>query len=323
VQTLLAAISQYSYWTVFVLIFLEAIGLPVPGPLALLIAGALSAKGPLHANSVFLSAISAMLIGDVFMFLLGRRTGWWLLGILCRISLNPEACILQSTQTFYRRGRMLLIVAKFIPGINTLAPPTAGSMSMPFLQFLGLDLVGALLYICIYFGAGFVFSDFLAMLTKQYETFVAVLAWVFALALVTYLGYRGRLWFRARTLSPVPRLSPSTIAARLYSSSDPEIALFDVRSHGYYGKGALRIKGSLRLEPHMLPRNIEDLPSEKEIVVYCTCIREATSIRVARILREHGLNACVIEGGLRSWKKAGLPLETVPHEDVILLPTFS
>jgi membrane protein DedA with SNARE-associated domain len=57
--------------------------------------------------------------------------------------LNPESCILRSADSFYRRGRALLVIAKFIPGINTLAPPLAGSMNMRFVPFLRLDLAGA------------------------------------------------------------------------------------------------------------------------------------------------------------------------------------
>ena len=51
-------------------------------------------------------------------------------------------------------------------------------------------------------------------------------------------------------------------------------------------------------------------------------MREATSARVAHILREHGFDAYVIHGGLRAWSKAGYPLEAVPSDDLVLLPTF-
>jgi rhodanese-related sulfurtransferase len=44
---------------------------------------------------------------------------------------------------------------------------------------------------------------------------------------------------------------------------------------------------------------------------------------VAHLLREHGFNAFVIDGGLRAWRHAGKPLEPVPHDDVVKLPTFS
>ena len=59
--------------------------------------------------------------------------------------------MLRSAESFYKRGKMTLIIAKFIPGINTMAAPLAGSMKMRFGQFLRLDLAGALLYTVTYF----------------------------------------------------------------------------------------------------------------------------------------------------------------------------
>ena len=123
-------LAQHGYSLLIATVFLEAVGIPVPAALALMIAGGAAARGVLQAPNAFGAALLAMLAGDTLMFLLGRYTGWWLLGILCRISLNPESCILRSADTFYRRGRTLLVIAKFIPGINTMAPPLAGSMNM-------------------------------------------------------------------------------------------------------------------------------------------------------------------------------------------------
>jgi rhodanese-related sulfurtransferase len=46
-------------------------------------------------------------------------------------------------------------------------------------------------------------------------------------------------------------------------------------------------------------------------------------VRVARVLAGQGYTVSVIAGGLRAWKKAGLPLEPVPRDDIVQLPTFS
>ncbi|HEY4974044.1 MAG TPA: VTT domain-containing protein, partial [Steroidobacteraceae bacterium] len=165
-----SALTHHGYAILAAAIFLEAIGLPVPAALALLIAGAAAAHGLLQLPYALGAALAASLVGDTLMFLIGRYTGWWLLGALCRISLNPESCILRSADSFYRRGRQLLVVAKFIPGINTMAPPLAGSMQMRVTQFLPLDLAGAALYIGAYFGVGFLFSDALTAITRGYQT---------------------------------------------------------------------------------------------------------------------------------------------------------
>ncbi len=320
---LLSAISVHPYLILFALVFAEAVGLPVPVPVVLLAAGGASSKNPAEFGMVLLIAISTMLLGNILMYVLGRSTGWWLLGILCRFSLNPEACILESAEAFRRRGRVLLVIAKFIPGIHTIASPLAGSMSMRFTQFVALDLAGASLYAVAFCGAGYLLGDLLSSFRRAYEAFGQALAWATVLALAVYFVYRVILWLKARTLTPVPMVSAKEIAARFYGESESKIAIFDARSHGYYSPGALRIKGSTRLEPNTILQQIEALPKEKEIILYCTCLREATSIRVARILQEHGLRPVVITGGLRAWKKADLPLERVPAEDVVLLPSFS
>src|SRR6202167_3513226 len=165
-----SALMHHGYAILAVIVFLEAIGVPVPAAVALLIAGGAVARGMLQAQYVLGIAVFAMLAGDTLMFFLGRYTGWWLLELLCRGSLNPQACILRSADSFYRRGRTLLVIAKFIPGINTMAPPLAGSMNMRFPQFLRLDFAGAALYAGGYFTVGFLGSDALGSITRGYQT---------------------------------------------------------------------------------------------------------------------------------------------------------
>ena len=322
VHGLSSNITQHGYYILFALVFAEAMGLPVPAALALLVAGASSAKGPLQLGYVLLTSFSALLLGDALLFLLGRYTGWWLLGILCKLSLNPDSCILRSAESFHRHGRTMLVLAKFVPGINTLAPPLAGSMNMRFVQFLALDLAGASLYAIVWCGVGFLFSDFLAALTNGYQTGGRILLWLGALVIAIYSGYHIWLLLKAGALSYVPRVSASEVARRLYSDLHRDMAVFDVRSHGYYSRKAFRIKSSVRLEPNTLLAQTERLPKDKEIILYCTCQREATSLRVARMLQEHGFRSSVIKGGLRAWRKGGFPLETVPPDDVVLLPSF-
>jgi membrane protein DedA with SNARE-associated domain/rhodanese-related sulfurtransferase len=322
VHALSSNITEHGYSILFALVFAEAVGLPVPAALALLVAGASSLKGPLHLGLVLLTSLSALLLGDALLFLLGRYTGWWLLGLLCKLSLNPDSCILRSAESFHRHGRTMLLIAKFVPGINTLAPPLAGSMNMRFVQFFALDVAGASLYAVVWCGMGFLCSDFLAPLTNGYQTGSRILLWLGASAIAIYFGYHIWLLLKAGALGYVPRVSASEVARRLYSDLLGDMAVFDVRSHGYYSRKAYRVKGSIRLEPNALLEQTERLPRDKEIVLYCSCHREATSLRVARILQQHGFRSSVMKGGLRAWRKGGFPLETVPPDDVVLLPSF-
>src|SRR5262245_44386175 len=95
-----AGLAQHGYEILFAAVFMEAVGLPVPAALALLIAGGASAQGSLAPAAAFAGSIATMLTADVVMFTLGRFTGWWLLAILCRLTLNPESCMLRSADSF-------------------------------------------------------------------------------------------------------------------------------------------------------------------------------------------------------------------------------
>ena len=68
------------------------------------------------------------------------------------------------------------------------------------------------------------------------------------------------------------------------------------------------------------------MPEEGNVFVYCTCVRQATSTKVARELQTmllgKNVRVRVIQGGLSAWVKAGLPVEDVPPEEVANLPLF-
>src|SRR5881275_694817 len=190
-KDLIALLAHHGYAVVFWVVFAEAIGLPMPAALALVGAGAAVASGSLSAPVVLLLAIVAMLLGDVVLFALGRKMGWALLGFLCKVSVNPETCILRSAESFYKRGKVTLLIAKFIPGINTMAAPLAGSMKMRFGQFLRLDLAGSLLYAGTYLMVGYLSRDFLAATLKGFHAAGRAMEVVIIAALVVYAIYRG------------------------------------------------------------------------------------------------------------------------------------
>ena len=268
-NTLLTAVAHHGYLLVFLIVLAEASGLPAPAALALIAGGAAAAAHILSPALVLAVAVCAMMLGDLLLFVLGRYTGWALLGFLCRLSLNPETCILRSAESFYKRGRVALIFAKFIPGVNTMAPPLAGSMRMKPAQFLQLDLAGTSLYVLAYGGLGYLSRDFVAKITHGLQSAGHVVSEVVLLALVTFAVYRIVQYRRYRISGVVPRIEVAELAKRLVTPQE-EFVMVDVRSHGYYDPGAARIAGSIRLEPNRLSEELKTLPKDKDIFVYCT-----------------------------------------------------
>jgi hypothetical protein len=212
----------------------------------------------------------ALMIGDTAQFWLGRYSGWALLGFLCRLSMNPETCVLRSAESFYKRGKLTLVFAKFVPGINTMAAPLAGSMNMRFGQFLRLDSTGALLYCLAYMTVGYLSRDFLAATLNSFHEAGRVMEVAIAIVLLAYATYRLAQFHKYRKYDVVPRIQVQELAERLASEDGGRVQIVDVRSHGYYDRGAERIKGSLRIEPNNLEEEIKTLPKDKDIYLYCT-----------------------------------------------------
>lgn len=267
---IVSLLEKHGYAVLALIVFSEAVGVPVPAALALIAAGAASAWHHLRPEMVLIIALSAMLLGDTLLFILGRYTGWSLLGFLCRLALNPESCILRSAESFYRRGRMTLMFAKFIPGINTLAPPLAGSMRMGYGQFLRLDSIGACLYTLAYAGFGYLFSGVLVAVARGAQTVGRAVEWLLLVAVVGYVAYRAYLYWKHRQYRVVPRVQVAELAEKVAAGEDGRMIVADVRSHGYYDPGAMRIKGSTRLEPNNLLTTVKDWQRDKEIYLYCT-----------------------------------------------------
>lgn len=269
-DALLLIVSRHGYVLVFAIVLAEAMGLPAPAAMAIAASGAAVASRVLSPVIVLPLAMVALLIGDSVLYMVGRSTGWAMLGFLCRLSLNPETCILRSAESFYKRGKATLVVAKFIPGVNSMAAPLAGSMRMRFSQFLRLDFLGALLYVNAYFALGFLFRDFLAVLLRSFQLASRAFEIGLLLALAVYLVYRARLYRKHLVYRIVPRVQVEELAKLLASEEKQNTMVVDVRSHGYYDAGAVRIKGSLRFEPNHLSEELKTLPKDKNIYLYCT-----------------------------------------------------
>jgi len=267
---LLSMMARHGYALTFLLLFAEAIGLPFPAAIALVAAGAAVASHTLSGAGVLLAAMVALIIGDTAQFWLGRYTGWALLAVLCRLSMNPETCILRSAESFYKRGKLTLVIAKFIPGINTMAAPLAGSMKMRFGQFLRLDMAGAMLYSCTYLLVGYLSRDFLAAILNGFHAAGRAMEVIVTGALIVYAGYRTTQFLRYKKYRIMPRVQAEELATRLASSEKDRVLIVDVRSHGYYDIGAERIAGSIRIEPNNLDEEIKRLPKDKDIYLYCT-----------------------------------------------------
>ncbi len=324
---LLGLISQHGYLVTVSVLFFTALGLPLPASAVLLAVGAAARTGVVSFGAILLLAWCASVSGDLLLFFGGRFTGWWLLSSLCRVSLDPEACIFSTADYFYKRGPNTLLFAKFVPGLGAMAGPIAGSLNMRLWKFLKMDALGTLAYCFAWTANGYLFSRFIvkivAWMGRASHTVLAavlLIAAVYAAALLV-------LTLRSRRYKQIEKISAASLHERLQDlTPDKLVVIADVRSHGYYDPGMYRIKNSIRVEPHRLKEELvalrEFMAPECEIYLYCSCIRDTTSVRVAYSLGLENCRTQVIEGGMKAWVKAGGALELVPEADLRKLPKF-
>jgi membrane protein DedA with SNARE-associated domain/rhodanese-related sulfurtransferase len=323
----LSLVASHGYAMTAVVLFLASMGMPLPVAITLLGAGAASHYG-LNPAVALAIAWSAALAGDVLLFVGGKFTGWWLLSLICRLSINPEQCVFTSANLFYRKGPQTLLIAKFIPGLATVAAPLAGSLHMPFQKFLRLMAIGEALYCSAWLVAGYLCFRAIGAVAGWLESAGhAVLLAVLVIALVYGLIVL-LLTLRARRYQQVEKISAEGLRERLDSLGPNRLAIIaDVRSHNYYDPGMQRIKNSIRVEPNRLQEELEALREfmapECEVYLYCSCIRDTTSVRVAHALQQANVPATVIRGGIKAWVRAGGELELVPETDIEHLPRFN
>jgi membrane protein DedA with SNARE-associated domain/rhodanese-related sulfurtransferase len=326
-MNLLNVIAHHGYAVTSIALFAACCGLPLPLSAVLLTAGAAAHGGSLNLGVVILCAASSALLGDTLMYLGGRYTGWWMLTNICRFSMNPETCVFASARQFYKRGPRALMIAKFVPGLATVAAILAGSLNMRMRRFVITDGFGVLLYVSAWSLAGYVFAPFLRVVIAGVERLAHYTAATVTAIILLYGVWLLLNALRESRLSVVEKVAAQDLFEMMRTAThDRLLIIADVRSHGYYDPGMQRIKNSIRVEPSRLKEELDALREfmqpECEIYLYCSCAHEATSVRVARMLEKENCSTKVIRGGMKAWIKAGGETEPVPLGDVEHLPRF-
>ncbi|MFH0770832.1 MAG: DedA family protein [Candidatus Peregrinibacteria bacterium] len=158
-----AILQQYgtlTYLLLFCVIFCET-GLVVtpflPGDSLLFAVGAFAGKGLLDpALSIVLLSVAAI-VGDSVNFGIGARFGHVVERMNSRF-INRHH--LQKTQEFYaRHGGKTIVIARFMPIIRTFAPFVAGIGNMTYGSFLAYNVLGGILWVAIFVGAGYLFGS--------------------------------------------------------------------------------------------------------------------------------------------------------------------
>src|SRR5260370_6178962 len=117
----------------------------LPAMPRMLAAGALAGTGHLSFCASLCCVMFAAVTAESIWYLLGRRKGIKILHLLCKISLEPDSCVRRTEGIFSKQGARSLLLAKFLPGLGTVAAPLAVIFHLRPRRFLLFAAFGALL----------------------------------------------------------------------------------------------------------------------------------------------------------------------------------
>jgi membrane protein DedA with SNARE-associated domain/rhodanese-related sulfurtransferase len=298
---------RYGYAIVFGAVFAEQIGLPFPSEPVLLAAGGLIGSGRLSPAAVLAAAAAASLVGDTAWYWLGRAGGPRVLGWLCRLSLEPDSCVRRTESIFAAYGARSLLIAKFVPGFSTVAPPLAGIIGMPLRAFLVFSSLGAVLWAGAFLAVGWLFSAQLELVASCAERLGAWTVALLAAAIGGYVAWKYLARQRFLRRIRMARITPEELKRRLDAGED--VLVVDVRDRLDFEAEPAIIPGALHLTTEELERRHREIPRERDIVLYCTCPSEASSARIALLLRRRGIERVrPLAGGFRAWRDHGYPM---------------
>ncbi len=305
---LIQLLELYCALIVFIAVLTDQLGIPIPAVPVLVVAGSFAANGKANLAVLLPAAVAATMIADAVWFQIGRRYGMRVLKTLCRISLEPDSCVSQTQNRFERWGVNSLVIAKFIPGLATIAPPLAGAMHVSWRRFMGLSLLGSSLWAGTGLGIGMLFHDPIAQLARLGSVTAAGLG----IALVLYIAYKWRERRRFLAELRMARISVEELYGLLAAQLDPLI--LDVRSHTARGLEPRWIPGAVHSPVDEIEARLREFSRDREIIVYCTCPNEASAAVVAKTLMRHGFKRVrPLHGGLDAWIEAGYPVGTMTN----------
>lgn len=256
---------RHGYAVLFGWVLLEQMGLPIPAAPLLIAAGALARAGKMNLSFAVALAFVAVILADLFWYGLGRYRGARILKLLCRISLEPDSCVRRTENLFVRHGVHSLLIAKFVPGLNTAAPSLAGIFRMPVRRFMIFDSLGAFIWVATVTSLGLILSDQLEQIALRWGGWlVAVLAGTLAAYVLWKFIQRQRFIRRLR----IARITPKELMDKL--TAGETISIVDLRQPMDIEAFPQMIPGALRIATEEIEERHGEIPRDRDVVLYCS-----------------------------------------------------
>ena len=259
---------RHGYVLLFVYVLAVAIGLPIPADPLLLLMGAMVGNRDYSFGLSLVAAIVPALIGDVLWYELGRFRGRAILGLLCKLSLEPDTCVRKTEGAFAKRGPKALLFAKFVPGMGLVSVSLAGVSKMPYGRFLFADAAGCAFWASAYLLVGRIFYRQVDSLILHLGLFGRRAGAIVLALLTVYIATKYFERWRFMRGLRVDRITPHE-ARELLESGD-RVTVLDLRHPSEVQREGMKIAGAVVLRPDELRSRSHEIPANQQIILYCT-----------------------------------------------------
>jgi membrane protein DedA with SNARE-associated domain len=259
---------RHGYVVLLAWVFGEQIGLPVPSLPLLLAAGALAGTHRLNFLFSLFLCVFAAVAADSIWYTMGRIKGIKVLQLLCKISLEPDSCVRRTEGVFSKQGARSLLVAKFLPGLSTVAPPLAGIFHMRLRRFLLFDGGGSILWAGTFLGLGYVFSDEIERIAEHALNLGGGLLVLLIAALVSYISYKFIARQRFMRQLRIGRITVEELKNKI--DAGEQLVIVDLRHALDFEADPETIPGAFRMDAKELEEKDNRLPRDREVILYCT-----------------------------------------------------
>ena len=164
--------------------------------------------------------------------------------------------------------RHAILFGKYLPGVQTLAPASAGLVQAPFLGFLLLDVAGTLLFILPFILGGYFFQAELVALLDAFSEIAGGVGWLIAAVLSVYAIVKALQWFTFLQQHRLRRITPEELAARM--DEEDQVTVIDLRQRLDFEIEPRIIPGALRIPINEVGRRRNEIPTRYDVVLVCT-----------------------------------------------------
>ncbi|MBK9927981.1 MAG: DedA family protein [Anaerolineales bacterium] len=183
---ILTQIINYGAPLIGLIVFIGALGIPLPGTLTIIAAGAFAKQGLLTWSSAALIALTFVVVGDCLSYAMGHYARE---PILRRFQNNKNWT--QAESTFKRWGGMAVVWSRFlVTGIAIPVNLIAGTSGYGIRRFLLYDLIGEAIWIFGYGGLGYLFGAEWEVISNLINNVSGLALGLVFLAIGVWLGVR-------------------------------------------------------------------------------------------------------------------------------------